>query len=277
MDAADATVLITGSTDGLGKVVARRLAEAGARVLLHGRSREKGERVLAELRAATGNRRLEYYQADFASLDQVRALATAVAGGHERLDVLINNAGVGFGRDRGRREVSGDGYELRFAVNHLAGYLLTALLLPTLIRSGPARIVNVASAGQHAIDFSDVMLEHGYEGTRAYRQSKLAQVMTTFGLAEELKDAGVTVNCLHPGTYMDTRMVTEAGIAPLSSVEDGASAVIHLATAPELAGCTGLYFDRMRPARAHAQAYDRQARRRLRALSDELTKLPVTG
>jgi NAD(P)-dependent dehydrogenase (short-subunit alcohol dehydrogenase family) len=274
MDVRDKTVLITGSTDGVGKLVAQRLAAAGARVLVHGRDEEKGKRVVAEIRTAAGRGKLEYCNADLSSLDQVRSLATAISGGHERLDILISNAGIGFGRDRTRRETSGDGYELRFAVNYLAGFLLTGLLLPTLIRSAPARIVHVASAGQHAIDFDDVMLECSYEGMRAYRQSKLAQVMFTFDLAEELKADGVTVNCLHPATFMNTNMVAEAGQTPMSSVEEGADAILHLAVAPELQGQTGLYFNGVRPARADPQAYDPEARRRLRELSLRLTSLP---
>lgn len=274
MKVADKIVLITGSTDGVGKLVALRLAQAGARVLLHGRSREKGERVVAEIRAATASDKLEFHLADLASLADVRALAAAVAVTHDRLDLLINNAGIGFGpRGVMRREISRDGHELRFAVNYLSGFLLTHLLLPTLRRSAPARIVNVSSAGQYPIDFEDVMLARGYEGTRAYRQSKLAQVMFTIDLAEQLKDAGVTVNCLHPATFMNTNMVIGSGYSPSSSVEEGADAILHLATSSELEGKTGLYFDGKRQARANAQAYDAAARQRLRELSVGLAGL----
>jgi NAD(P)-dependent dehydrogenase (short-subunit alcohol dehydrogenase family) len=274
MDLADKTVLITGSTDGVGKLVAQRLAKAGAHVLLHGRSREKGQRTLAEIRAATGSDRLEFHLADLASLIEVRGLAEMVAARHEALHLLINNAGIGFGpRDAMLREVSRDGHELRFAVNYLSGFLLTELLLPTLRRGAPARIVNVSSAGQHPIDFDDVMVTRGYEGTRAYRQSKLAQVMFTFDLAEQLKDEGITVTCLHPATFMNTNMMIESGYAPMSRVEDGADAVLALATSPELEGKTGLYFNGQREARANAQAYDAAARRRLWDLSARLTGL----
>jgi NAD(P)-dependent dehydrogenase (short-subunit alcohol dehydrogenase family) len=274
MDLADKTVLITGSTDGVGKLVAQRLAKAGAHVLLHGRNREKGQRTLAEIRAATGSDRLEFHLADLASLIEVRGLAEMVAARHEALHLLINNAGIGFGpRDAMLREVSRDGHELRFAVNYLSGFLLTEILLPTLRRGAPARIVNVSSAGQHPIDFDDVMVTRGYEGTRAYRQSKLAQVMFTFDLAEQLKDEGITVNCLHPATFMNTNMVIESGYAPMSRVEDGADAVLALATSPELEGKTGLYFNGQREARANAQAYDTAARRRLWDLSARLTGL----
>jgi NAD(P)-dependent dehydrogenase (short-subunit alcohol dehydrogenase family) len=274
MDLADKTVLITGSTDGVGKLVAQRLAKAGAHVLLHGRNREKGQRTLAEIRAATGSDRLEFHLADLASLIEVRGLAEMVAARHEALHLLINNAGIGFGpRDAMLREVSRDGHELRFAVNYLSGFLLTEILLPTLRRGAPARIVNVSSAGQHPIDFDDVMVTRGYEGTRAYRQSKLAQVMFTFDLAEQLKDEGITVTCLHPATFMNTNMVIESGYAPMSRVEDGADAILALATSPELEGKTGLYFNGQREARANAQAYDAAARRRLWDLSARLTGL----
>jgi NAD(P)-dependent dehydrogenase (short-subunit alcohol dehydrogenase family) len=272
MDVDRKTILVTGSTDGVGKLVARGLAAAGARLLLHGRNREKGDAVLREIRAATGSDRIELHVADLASLQDVRRLVATVAAAHDRLDILINNAGIGFGpREAMRREISRDGHELRFAVNYLSGFLLTHLLLPTLERSVPARIVNVASAGQYPIDFDDVMLTRGYEGTRAYRQSKLAQIMFTVDLAEQLAGTGVTVNCLHPATFMDTNMVRESGYAPMSSVEQGAEAILHLATSPDLDGRTGLYFDGRRPARANAQAYDADARRRLRELSLRLT------
>ena len=270
------TVLITGSTDGVGRVVAQKLAADGARVLLHGRNREKGEAVLREIREETGSDLLEFYLADLASLAEVRRLAAAVSGKHDRLHVLINNARIGFGpRGSMRREVSRDGYELRFAVNYLAGFLLTHLLLPVLERSAPTRIVNVASAGQYPIDFGDLMLTREYEGTRAYRQSKLAQVMFTIDLAERLQDTGVTVNCLHPATFMNTNMVRESGYAPVSSVEDGADAILHVARSPELDGKTGLYFDGKRQAHANGQAYDADARRKLWDLSVGLTGVAV--
>jgi NAD(P)-dependent dehydrogenase (short-subunit alcohol dehydrogenase family) len=266
------TILVTGSTDGVGRAVALALAGAGATVLVHGRDRGRGEAVLAAIRA--GGRGIgAFYPADLASLAEVRALAAVVARDHAHLHVLVNNAGIGSASGGRARRTSADGHELRFAVNYLAGFLLTRLLLPLLEAGSPSRIVNVASAGQSAIDFDDVMLERQYDGGRAYTQSKLAQVMLTFDLAAELDGAGVTVNCLHPATYMDTTMVREAGVAPISSVAEGAGAVVRLAAAPELAGVSGRYFDRTREARAHAQAYDASARARLRALSVALTGL----
>jgi NAD(P)-dependent dehydrogenase (short-subunit alcohol dehydrogenase family) len=266
------TILITGATDGLGKLVARRLAGAGARVLLHGRSQEKGDAVIREIGEATGSRRLEYYGADLASLTEVRRLATEVERRHERLDVLINNAGIGSFSGRGRRELSRDGYELRFAVNHLAHFELTQLLLPLILHSVPSRIVNVSSAGQYPIDFDDLMLEHGYDGWRAYGRSKLAQVMFTYELADRLAGTGVVVHCLHPATFMDTRMVRESRGSALTSVDEGADAVLYVATSPETGSMTGQYFDGTERARAAEQAYDPAARRRLWDLSLQLTR-----
>jgi NAD(P)-dependent dehydrogenase (short-subunit alcohol dehydrogenase family) len=263
------TALVTGSTDGVGRVMAKRLAQDGMRVLVHGRDRRRGENLVAEIKAAGGA--AEFFAADFAALAEVRRLAGVVGKTAKRLDLLINNAGIGSAGPKGTRETSADGYELRFAVNYLAGFLLTDLLLPLLKTSKPARIVNVSSLGQQAIDFTDVMLTHGYSGSRAYCQSKLAQIMFTIDLAEELKGAGVTVNALHPATYMNTTMVRRAGVTPMSSVEQGADAILNLATGAAIAGRSGLFFNGLQEARADAQAYDAAARQRLRRLSLELT------
>jgi NAD(P)-dependent dehydrogenase (short-subunit alcohol dehydrogenase family) len=265
------TVLVTGSTDGVGRAVAVKLGQAGARVLVHGRDRERGERVVADIKQAGG--RAEFLAADLSSLAEVRGLADAVRRATDRLHILINNAGVGPGRPRAPRQTSVNGNELRFAVNYLSGFLLTHLLLPLLEASTPARIVNVASAGQQAIDFDDVMLTRGYNGSRAYQQSKLAQVMFTIDLAAQLDRSGVTVNCLHPATYMDTTMVRASGITPWSTVDEGAEAILNLAMSPALEGRTGLYFEGLQEARALAQAYDAEARQRLRTLSLRLTGL----
>ncbi len=269
------TILITGATDGLGKKVAFDLARKGAAVLLHGRNPEKGRTVLREIEAATGNHNIRYYNADFASLDAVGRLAGRVSKNHGQLDVLINNAGIG-ARSRGaRREMSADGIELRFAVNYLSHFLFTILLLPLLRNSAPARIVTVSSIGQHPIDFSDVMLESGYDDLRAYRQSKLAQILFTFDLAGELKESGIAVNCVHPASLMNTNMVLRSHYfrSPLSTVEEGAEAVEYLALSPELEGVTGEYFSGKQRSRANAQAYDATARMRLRALSEKLAGL----
>ena len=191
-----------------------------------------------------------------------------VVGEHDRLDVLVNNAGIGAGkRDEMRREMSEDGYELHFAVNYLALFLLTGLLLPLLKDSTPSRIVNVASAGQSPIDFDDPMLERGYNWMRAYSQSKLAQTMFTFSLAERLEGAGVAVNALHPASLMDTKIVSEWFGYTMGTVKEGAEAVERLALSPELDGVTGRYFDGQREARAEEQAYDPEARKKLWDLS----------
>ncbi len=260
------TILVTGSTDGVGRWVAERLAADGARVLIQGRDRTRGEAVVANIAKAGGA--ATFLQADLASLAQVRGLAEAVRRETDGLDVLVNNAGIGTAGNA--REVSADGYELRFAVNYLAGFLLARLLLPEIEKRAPARIVNVASAGQQTIDFSDVMLTRGYNGGRAYRQSKLAQILFTVDLAKELNGRNVTVNALHPATYMDTTMVRASGAQPISSVEEGGEAILQLVASPALDGRTGLYFNGKREAQADAQAYDAAARKRLRALSFEL-------
>jgi NAD(P)-dependent dehydrogenase (short-subunit alcohol dehydrogenase family) len=268
------TALITGSTDGVGRVVAKTLGAHGARVLVHGRDRERGERVVAEIKSAGGS--AEFLGADLSALAEVRRLAGAVQRATDRLDLLVNNAGIGSGGAQGARQTSADGYELRFAVNYLAGFLLTALLLPLVRQSAPARIVNASSLGQQAIDFADVMLTRGYSGSRAYCQSKLAQIMFTIDLARDLEGSGVTVNALHPATYMNTTMVRQSGVTPISSVEQGAAAILKLATSAELEGQSGLFFNGEREARADPQAYDVKARERLKALSLELAGLPST-
>jgi len=266
----DRTIVITGATDGLGKGLAAELAPGGGRLILHGRDEEKGRALIEELRPrATGE--LEWRRADLGSLDEVRDLADSLTG-EERIDVLVNNAGIGTARPGdGDRLESADGNELRFAVNYLAPFLLTRRLLALLERSAPARIVNVSSAGQAPIDFDDVMLERAYSGIQAYCQSKLALVMFTFDLAEELEGSGVTANCLHPGTYMPTNMVRGAGVEPVTPLEDGVAATMRLITSPELDGVNGHYFDGTSESAPHPQAEDPEARRRLRELSEELT------
>jgi NAD(P)-dependent dehydrogenase (short-subunit alcohol dehydrogenase family) len=270
--AEDSTVLVTGATDGLGRATALELAARGATVLVHGRSRERGEQTVSELRETTGTqRRIHLHIADLSSLSDVRDLASEVERDHERLDVLVNNAGI----ISDERRLSADGHELTFAVNHLSHFLLTQLLLPLLRRSAPARIVNVSSIGQRPIDFADPMLERRYGGFGAYAQSKLAQIMFTFELAERLAaegEAGVTVNALHPATLMDTKMVRETFGRARSSVAEGVEAVVRLAVAEELERVSGRYFDGLRESSAHGQAYDPEARRRLWELSEELTR-----
>jgi NAD(P)-dependent dehydrogenase (short-subunit alcohol dehydrogenase family) len=267
-------MLVTGATDGLGKATATALAQMGATVLLHGRDQARLDSARAEILTATGNDRLETYRADFSSLDDVRALAQNLLAQHPRLDLLINNAGiVGGSPGESQRKFSQEGYELVFSVNYLAPFLLTDMLLPALRHTPPSRIINVASAGQSPIQFDDIMMERRYEPLDAYRQSKLAQVMYTIDLADRLKNDHITVNSLHPASLMPTKMVFEYFGRTMSSIDEGVNAVLRLAIDPDLDTVTGIYFDGQQEARANAQAYDADARRRLWQLSEELTGL----
>jgi NAD(P)-dependent dehydrogenase (short-subunit alcohol dehydrogenase family) len=264
-------VLVTGSTDGLGREVAMRVAATGAHVIVHGRNRERGAAVVAAI-DSVGKGSARFYAADFASLDQVRAFAATVLRDYPRLDMLVNNAGIGLiGNDGGARQISVDGHEMHFAVNYLAGYLLTYQLLPRLKAAPAARIINVSSIGQSTVNFDDVNMTNGYTGGRAYTQSKLAQVMFTIDLAKELEATKVRVYSLHPATYMATSMVTGAGITPRTTVAQGAEAVMNLVTGATLVN--GGFYNGTAPARANAQAYDETARAQLRALSRRLTGL----
>ena len=250
-------ILVTGSTDGLGRGVAAELAARGAKVLVHGRDPGKVEEVAREVGAEAG------IVADLAELEQVRRLA----GEAGELDTLVNNAGV----IEPERSESADGYELTFAVNYLSHFLLTLLALPELRE--PARIVNVSSIGQAPLDFDDLMLERAYDGYTAYVKSKLAQVLFTISLAERLGDREVTVNALHPATLMDTKMVLERMGRAQSSVEEGVEAVLRLVADPALDGVSGRFFDGTRESAPNGQAHDPDARRRLWEESERLTGL----
>jgi len=267
------TILITGATSGLGRELAQALAKQGATLLLNGRDPKRGLETVREIKEATGNESMQFYRADLSSLREVLELARQLISGVTRLDVLVNNAGVGFGQDTSKREVSQDGYELRFAVNYLAPYLLTERLISLLKASAPARIVNVASVGQAPLDFDNIMLTHGYSGVTAYRKSKLAMIIWTFDLAERLAGTSVTVNALHPASLMPTKMVLEAGWQTMSSVEEGLKATLRLVIDPALENVTGEYFDGLSLAKANAQAYDKTVRQRLAALSQELVSV----
>jgi len=263
------TILVTGATDGHGKLVALELARRGATVLVHGRDPARIDATVAEARRA-GAAAARGYSADFASLAEVRRLAGEIARAESRLDVLVNNAGIGTRMPGdGARVTSREGLELRFAVNYLAPFLLTRLLVPLLRASAPSRIVNVSSAGQAPLDFADLQLARGYTGARAYRQSKLAQILFTIDLADELAGSGVTVNALHPATFMPTKIVS----SPTSTLEEGVAATVRLIVDRSLEGVSGRYFEGLIEARAAAQAYDVGARRALREASDALARL----
>lgn len=263
---ADRTVLITGATDGLGRELAVRLGAAGARLILHGRNPDRAATVAAEVSAAGGHAP-RIVLADLSRLAEVDRLADEIVSRTARLDVLVNNAGSG-GRSDGKRELTADGNELIWAVNHLAPYRLTRRLLPLLQTSAPVRVVNVASAGQQEIDFDDPTPERDYNAYAAYCRSKLAMIMATIEYAEELDGTGVTVNALHPATLMPTTMVRESGVTPISTLAEGADATLRLICDPGLSQTTGQYFNGTRRSHPHAQADDPKARRRLLEISD---------
>ena len=261
-------ILVTGSTDGIGALTADALARAGSIVYVHGRNAEKVDRTITSLRAHSSKENAPRgFLADLASLEETARLAREVAAEVPPIDVLINNAGIGTGGSQGTRETSRDGYELRFAVNYLAPFLLTR----NLIAAGHTSraVINVSSIGQEEIDFDDLMLENHYSGMSAYCRSKLAQILCTIDIAETYP--GVKCHALHPGTYLDTNMVRRANVRPLGPASRGADATIFVLNHALGTGQSGLYFNQEKPTRAHAQAYDRVARERLRAISERLT------
>jgi NAD(P)-dependent dehydrogenase (short-subunit alcohol dehydrogenase family) len=261
--------LITGATSGLGRAVAGALAERGLHVLVHGRDSERAQAVAGQIQAAGGS--VDTYLADLSSLEQTRALAERVSSNHAAIHLLINNAGLGPGRPPYRKRLlSADGHELRFAVNYLAPALLARRLVPSLKNGEPARIVNVASAGQAPMNFADLRMDHHYTGTQAYYRSKFALVAFTFDLAAQLADNAITVNCLHPATLMNTHMVRQAWVPPMSSIATGVKAVMNLAVEPTGATVTGRYFDGLRETRAHGAAYDPATQSNLRVVTNEI-------
>ena len=259
-------VLVTGSTSGLGRELALRFGARGDHVIVHGRSEERGAEVVDAINAA-GPGSARFYRADFASLAQVRTFAETLLSDYDRLDILINNAGFGSAPDE--RLLTEDGHEYRFQVNYLSTFLLTHMLMRRVLDSAPSRIVNVSSGAQAPIDFDDVMIENNFSGRRAYAQSKLAQILFTVDLAEELEGTGVVVGSLHPATYMPTGMVTRLGVTPRATIAEGADAVMQVVDSDDFD--SGQYFSGLRQARANAQAYDAEARARLKGLSEELT------
>lgn len=263
------TVLVTGSTEGLGRAVALALAAQGAHVILHGRDATGGQALVDEI-ARSGKGSAVFYPADFASLQTVRDFAATVAKAYPKLDLLVNNAGLAVAADQPRR-LSTDGHELQFQVNYLAGWVLANTLRPNLTAAAPSKVINVSSGSADPIDFDDVMLARPGAAARGYGQSKLAQVSMTAALAPSFARDGITMIALHPATLMNTAMVVrDLGMAPQTTVEQGRDHVMSLITAPSLE--TGAFYVDGRPARASdPQPYDAVARQRLMALSAALT------
>jgi NAD(P)-dependent dehydrogenase (short-subunit alcohol dehydrogenase family) len=260
-------ILVTGSTGGLGRETALALARIGDHVIIHGRNEDRAAEVIRQIEE-DGRGSARFYRADLASLEETRQLAESILADYDRLDVLVNNAGV-FLPDQQERRVTEDGYELHFQVNYLAGYVLTNLLLPLLEASAPSRVVNVAS-GQKPLAFEDLMFEQDYDGRDAYFRSKNAQIMMTFAMEPELTSRNITTNALFPSGLMNTDMVIEAGFEPQSSVETGRDALLQLIN--DDVG-TGKFFDVFEVGEAIPQATDPEAQQQLMDASAKLTSI----
>jgi len=266
--------VVTGATDGIGKETALALAKMGATVVIVARNATKAANTVKETASASGNAKVEWVHADFASLDEVRAAAAEIGRRHSAIHVLVNNAGVA----NRLRLLSADGFELTFAVNHLAPFLFTRELLPLLRAGAPSRIINVASAAERhgPIDFDDLQSEKRYRGFPAYGKTKLMNVLFTYELSERLAGTGVTANCLHPGTVA-TNMVRQlprwlyALISPfLSTPEQGAVTTVFLASSPSVEGVSGRYYEKQKAKRSSTRSYDVSARKRLWEMSEAL-------
>lgn len=278
----DKTVLVTGATDGIGKETARRLAERGARVFIAGRNAEKGAAAVRDIATNTGTDQAEFLQADLSVQADVRGLAKAVKQRTNRLDVLVNNAGV----IMFRREETRDGIEMTFGLNHLNYFLLTHELLDLLKASAPARIVSVASIAHRRamLDFDDLQLSRGFGAWKAYSRSKLANIMFTYALARRLEGTGVTANCLHPGFVsshfgQNGRFLARTGMALAMrfgnaiSVAQGAQTSVYLASAPEVTSQSGLYFDEGKAVKSNHASYDRHTQEKLWGISAKMVSL----
>ena len=279
MTVAGKEIVVTGATDGIGKVSARELAKLGASVTIVGRNAAKGEAVASELRQAAGHDRVGFVQADLESQKGVRAAAAAIKARVKRLDVLLNNAGAMFQK----RQLSEDGIEKTFALNHLGYFLLTHELLDLLKASGPSRVVNVASAAHQGakLDLSDLQNEKRYSGWSAYGQSKLANIYFTYELARRLEGSGVSANCLHPGFVASRFGDNNGGLVKLVigfaksafaiSEDEGAKTSVYLASSPEVAGVSGKYFDKCKAVSTSSVSYDSDVARDLWRQSERLT------
>ena len=273
--------VITGGTDGIGKAAAYGLAMQGARLFVHGRDPDKGARAVAELKSRSGNPEIEFLQADFSSLAEVRRLAAEITELTPRIDVLVNNAGAIFVK----RALSKDGYEMTFAVNHLAPFLLTHLLLDAVEAGGPSRIVTTASNAHRSgkIAFDDLQLTRKYSAMGAYAVSKLANILFTRALAKRLQGTAVTATCLHPG-FVRTNFGgnNTADISPLFKAlfsfisrfartpEKGAETVIYLASSPQVQGANGGYYYNCKPIAPTKEGQDDDVAERLWQASEQL-------
>jgi NAD(P)-dependent dehydrogenase (short-subunit alcohol dehydrogenase family) len=263
-------ILVTGSTDGIGMATALELVMRGATVIVHGRTKERAELALEKLARVSSGGRVVCVHGDFSSLAHVRSMADEIKRRFSRLNVLVNNAGM----VSNIRRTSVDGYELTFAVNHLAAFLLTILLLDLILKSSPARIINVSSMVHSgaSIDFDDIQMERGYSGMRAYSRSKLANILFTYALARRLLGTNVSVNALHPGV-IDTKLLRtnySGGLPP----EEGAKTPVFLALSPQVDRVTGGYFVDRRQTRSSPLSYDEELQERLWGISEELTLAP---
>ncbi len=258
------TILITGSTDGIGKHTAIELAKLGAKVILHGRNESTVKPVMQEIEQNTGNDQLDFCAADLSSLHQVRTMAADIKQKYNRLDILINNAGVALKK----LDFSQDGYELTFAVNHLAAFALTLPLIGLLKNGAPSRVINVSSmVHSSSLNLENLIEAKSFDGWEAYCQTKLCNVLFTYELAERLKDQGVTVNCLHPGVIKTKLLRVNFGGG--SPVTEGSRKLVYLATEPALASVTGKYFLNNRETRSTEITYDPDTRRKLWQLSEK--------
>lgn len=275
----NSVAVVTGANSGMGKATSIALAKTGATVVMLCRSRLRGEEALQEVRTISGNNSVDMLICDLGSFDSIENCCSELKSKYKRLDVLVNNAGVilpGYYR-------TADGYELQFGVNHLGHFLLTNRLLELIISSAPARIINVASGAHKAgkIYFDDINLEKNYTFWKAYGQSKLANVLFTYELAERLKGSGVTVNCLHPGAVASRMGINrDTGFGSFitgllkpffQTTEEGAATAIYLATSPEVEGVTGKYFYRKKAIQSSKASYDKELAKKLWDLSEELT------
>jgi NAD(P)-dependent dehydrogenase (short-subunit alcohol dehydrogenase family) len=263
-------ILITGSTDGIGRQAALELAATGATIIVHGRDHDRGRKTVTDIQTATGNHNVDLLIADLSSLHQVRLLADMVLSSYKRLDVLVHNAGV-FMKTR---QLSEDGFEMTFAVNHLAPFLLTNLLMDLLRQSSPARIITVSSVTHMRVtlDFQNLQGEKAFGGYNAYSLSKLANVFFTYELARRLEGTGVTANCLHPGVIA-TKLLRAGFNISGAHPADGAATIVYLATSSDVDAVSGKYFENKREVSSSPTTHNKELQLKLWEISEKLTGL----